>query len=1636
MEKLNDKRLLPATPPSARLRAAVLLALLLGGLAPGRARAQAAGPVPVFRHHVIFLLDSSGSILERPRTLEEYHSLIRTRLPALLADADGNGFGVSVYDPQQDLSSAFAFGLTEQRPFFAPSLADGFMRRLWFQEHGKTYDDLVRAAPAPVMHWTAINSAFFQGVRKARWEAEQSGVLGRAFERTYLVVVSDGEANTSTDSLDEMRGIRGAALGMGLSDSDLRPDYAEAGAYNNRLTEFFALRTTGAEDGLGQGGVFNIGNFKVFIRELRPHRLTDLGELLKERPDQETQLALRPRGVYEGTLSLSPFAQHPERAVSYQLIAVQYRLPGQSEYQTAPDVPTPYRPLTLKVKVADEEIDQARADFRLSFVRRDPVYGQAVQVFDEPIRFRREPRKYVLGLIPITDTLMTLHGGLSQDQIAVLDSFLLFTALGILLFVLFFPAPRAEVELMSEADGSDVAPLSVAFGRPDEPPRRPYLLCFMRFKNNAFRKLPLVGWPLFRLAERRFDARVAVEADLPSSVRTHDRPVVGIDSEMSPECLLKRQTAGSQTAILLSPDAVADYTGDASQPAQCNFTVRATQTGRRFGLWPFARELEPHTRSFYLSFEPEEPGVRAALRPRVESHPTGETGARPYPDIEGVAGWLTLPHYVGRKDDPSAAQEFELHITNDAGHVCAKAGSVKLTVILSPAGGRGKPVEVALDAPYREVLRVEAHATEPLRVPIRLPYEELPLPLGVEGEDYILAATVTAAGQQWAPQTARYGVRIGPDPRRTALAFRVATPHEKEAGKLHWRSFGSPAPGATLKASVAAQVNWNVGRQKESSVFAWVEFDNVARNGDGTLLLRLKPGATVRPHPDSEEGLEPLYTEQRSQIIRLLGGDGSPQEPPATYPLGKPAEWRIDNEAAAVRPVRLGVEFQPYAIERMERKPPQFRYVCELPFECVWRETAAGPERRLDFGLQVDFEVARYTGEHALAIDFGTSAVVVAFEGNEHNIRSRPNDASNATQHLQERYRELLKEWKAVPDTDLHSEIEREADEPNPEHATMFIPSQLLMRQDKQIGETDFVLLPVSLKRMSTAWDRTIYYLKGLILRGDKNLRYEVVDGLLPLTWKDAAGRVRKAPQDELPVDEVIRSAYRNLMANYVEPLLKKQNKLDYLDRLVVSHPNNFTLSHIKRVRTILAEVFPQFGRISLLSESNAVAVYCARNANRFFRKPPGPGERRHLLVYDIGAGTVDLTYTRLEWGAIDGVSQLKEMRVLFKSGLPVAGNRLDACLAALLDEKIDSLVKPLREKGIVLNYKQRIVNPNGFNRASYSARMLLLKKALLQLKAEMSETDRELFHVRINADEGEMLSTIATVNKLDKDESDAALQARLGEFGISWRRAAINSWLGIPLSRGDISGHREVRHWLDRVTGELIRNLGAALKVLGIKPEIDTLILSGRTAQFPPLREQLFRAIRDELGLAPDTYDTPELESNEKKEAVALGSLLYTLFHGRELRLVDRNVWAKYGVIYNDGLRERFQEFFGYASEKQPGDTEIEVDGMKTVLFRRMLEIARAHGPLEIAATFSHDPDADLLDPQGYLDHFQVIHTIGAGFLGPAGKLKVRMSNHEDDTITVDINRGVFQHSITVKGYREDEHVAQMDWPYKPLTR
>lgn len=1565
----------------------------------------------LFRHHVIFLLDSSGSMFSAGATPGEYRMLIQSGVPALLKDGQRNGFGVDIYDPQRDLSTAFAFGLTKQNPYFDPTIKDGFIRTLWFQAPAKTYDDLLNSTPPFDRYWTAIQSGFIQAVRKAHSEVREWGVENRAFDRTFLVMISDGRANTSTNSIDEIREIRGAALEFNHRMNDMMPDHRAAAEYAARLSEMFVLASADSSEGaLGH----TIGHYKVILRELQPIPHVNVGSLLSSAPERNTQLERRAYGHYVGTLRLAAGRPRNDEKESYDLVGLRYRGPGDKNYQTV-SLPTAENPFISPIDLKDSGLDGARADYELSFVRRDQVYGQAVQVFTEQIRFRREPRKNILGILPILDVVMALHPGLNQDEIVAIDSVLLFLGVCWLIQFLFFPPARAEMELVGDA-GSRQSPVVVDFSRVTEQKGQQIILRTVRFHNTARRRLPWTRTLMPRWAERHFDVDLDIKTDLPPEAGPD--PVVGIGPAIQGRVSLVKQTAGSEATIGVTPAVMADFNGNSAEPVEYTLTVLGRQRGKRLKLFPFERNLERQVHRFWMRFAPEEPNIQVRLLARVDSDPTGDAAKRAIPP-----GGIILSHCRGR-EATGAPAEFEFQIANAAGHFCSKSAAAHVTAVVQHANGQG----AAYDSVVSET-DVDGIAKGKQRsVEIRLPYEELPLPPN-SGDDYILSVTASpAAGQQWLPITARLPVRIGPDKRKTSLSLKIAAPTERSRD-LAWNAFEGISDGSRVSVRIAVPILWNIGQIKESTVFSALSIDNVARSGAGQLTLRLKHGAVVRPHPevDPHGALEPKYLEGGAdRIVHLLDRDES-------IPLSDTRDWVIPNEAIQ-RPLHLKVQFQPYGIDTMERRPPRYRYVCELPFECVLQEAPGDAGQSFSFTVEVDFEVQRYTGDHALAVDFGTSAVVVAFESNETNIVSRSNDFSAATQNLQERFKGLVDEWSASKDQDLKSYSLD--DEENPEKGTAFLSSVLLLGYDKKAGNADFVILPSPFGRTSAEWHRAVYYLKALILSGSRFLPTLPGTGGLDFTWRDKDDEKRKAI-NQIEVDDVMRSAYLNLYNNYIEPILRQEKKLQYLERLVVSHPNNFTVSHISRVRGILQGSFPEFTRIDLLSESNAVALYCSRNPGRFFRVIPEAGEHRHLLIYDIGAGTVDLSYLRLEWAPEVEGGRLKELQVLFRSGAPVAGNRLDACLASILDSKIRSLAKSLREKQIDLRYQNPIADPPPVEDLHYPPRMVKLKRELHSLKVDATSAAKNgndfTLHVRVDA--GASLSEgILTATSTDGQAfSEAGMTSGSSRLPGSGRQV---DWIGIPLGRKEIFDHPEVKSWLETVAGELISNLAGALQTLRLTPEIDTLVLSGRTAQFPPLRPYLLKALKQHLGVDTDALFIPELTPNEKKEAVALGSLLYGIFHGRDLHITDRNIWARYGVIYTHGTTKRFQEFFGYSTEPGPGDDVVEENGLRMAFFRRAHEITRSGGPLEVAATFSRDPDADLLDPQKVQERFSILHTIGVAQLGKPGKVWVEMRNNRDDTISVLVDPKGFALGVDVRGRREESHVAQLEWPYQPLSR
>lgn len=1611
----------------ATLLCAALVVLKAAATTPLHAQAPTAPPT-LHRHHVIFLLDQSWSTIGTPEKVAEFRRVLREELEPLLRDSARNGIGV-VYDSSRDVSSALAFGLFGRTPYFSERGDSGFFRVLWIEQPARHPTDLVERMPWTSTPYTGQESAFRLAIPAVRAELKPSEI-GRGFEHTFLVKVTDDESNLprsrrgngGTDYFSEMMDIgAGAAEKYHVSEGSMDRDRQAAVSTIDNVERFYQIRPVGN----GGAGISVGRGLVVLIRALVPHPLVGTDRLLAEGPEPEVKMTREAGRIYSTRLTVLPRASILADS-AYAWVGAFFRAQATDSLQQL-SLPAPGQPAVIPVTLPRAQISGARGELQLSFVRRDPVYGQAVQRVVIPLTFHAKPDRKIAGILPVADWMIPAR--FTQDQVADAVNVLLGALLLALLWVMLFPAPRAAVELAGFRGGDDGEPLVVDFTRErmSDEAGGTVLLGTLRLVNTA-RRGP------FPRVERRFDVRVEVDLELPGEV-TGTPPVVGLSDQMERVRVFRKVPHGSEQVMQLRLGALHDYAGDPGKPVDCRLTVRASQlrTGwLRRATRPAGSQLR---RTLAIRFVPEAAAVQAALLggtppadglpPRSLEH---RRGARP----------LLPPFVLAARSTSSRACSLALDARIEATlfHLDRTAGSIPGAVEVGEledelAEPGPKWVQDSEGAFYTRLqgIRARGDGGWAAIVPLWLNFEVIPLP-GVVGDEYVLEVTVFAEGgdgaELWPTVTIRHPIRVEVDSRRPELLFQVSVSPRADAPA--WRTFDRDADGAGLVLDVAEPLRWNVGNPENTVDFVALRIDNVARSGGGRVSLALVPPASVEMAPAAEKAFEPAYTRERRDILAIRGGGRST----GLGELAGGERWEVPNNASPNgRPIELFLSFRESALKSFDLRIRRFPYVCRLSFRCTI-EGEGGARDDYPLTLQVNFAVQRYTGEHVLAIDFGTSATVAAFAASMDEAAMQEGKLP-ALLDLQTRYATVLRD-RGV-DSDGIACSEDEARFPNREAQTRFIPSQLVWRRGKKIGEPDFVDLPATAGRVMREFGRAVFYLKGLILDG----RYELPE----IQHYTEEGRIwldeRGAPHRDTPppIDGVIRSAYRSLIGDFVEPELNHQAK--HLDKVVFTHPNNFHLHHLDRVREILRAAFGERFDVHLLSESNAVALYCSYPPDRFDPGALSGSRCRKYLVYDIGAGTLDVTYTELKWGDDSEANRLREMEVLFKSGVPSGGNRLDIALARVLDAKLRLLERQLNEAQVGFRYTGKIVSPDREkpDAAKYPQQMLPVKLALMQLKEEASAPELLAkpftLHVPVNASQ-DLQYAIVSVDDLHTPR----VREILRRFDVEVQGPAGNLEILIPLSSDEIFTQPVVTEWLQSVTDEPIADLAHALKLRGLKPEIDCLVLSGRTSQFPPVRERLLTAIETHLGIPRKRLREAPLTPAERKAAVGLGALYFGLIH-RHVQFVDRSIWARYGVVYQTGSGRRFQEFFSHATRPDAslGDHAVQRDGLSSVRLSRTHEITYAGGPASVVVTYSRDPDLDLKEPDALQNgRFVVVKPLGSDVLGTGLKVRITLGIDDQDRLTIGVDADGRHIEVDPRPVPMVVPVPpQWAWPFTPLN-
>lgn len=605
-----------------------------------------------------------------------------------------------------------------------------------------------------------------------------------------------------------------------------------------------------------------------------------------------------------------------------------------------------------------------------------------------------------------------------------------------------------------------------------------------------------------------------------------------------------------------------------------------------------------------------------------------------------------------------------------------------------------------------------------------------------------------------------------------------------------------------------------------------VEFRNVARNGQGFLQISVTPQLNLADA--ARLAMEMADGSALNDLIQIH--DGSPQGAPSTFEVaadGSVVVRHIRIDTTNIRMIHgavipeneatLVVDIRTRVVDRDHRPLTEFREVT----------------------IAIPLAVEQLPEPNWLCIDFGTSAIAAAIgEGSTVAVL----DLQNA----QER----------VTTTDGSSVLVSLAaeDARNSERGSCFLPSFVACNADLRAlmprtsdstmrkgfprypqpslrpGEPDFLTLPATSDEITHNSERVVHSLKSWLGVG--------ADDILLGTEMEIEDEGIRKTVSRLPVDRTVESAFAALAEAYLKPLKVRAG------RVVVTHPNTFTTHHVQRLRSVVFKALssrmgiPLADRIHMVSESDAAAFYYFTTFRDNLDPPVGT---ETLLVYDFGAGTLDISVVRITWDP-DGTGAPQAWKVLHRLGVPVAGNHLDSLLARLVDQVLrDPMVLPPDR----FSYQFPVVADSlSEHRREHRAAIIRLWMAI-----------REAKHAN-----GGWKGDTPLVISLCKTLGHMGMGASGGQDAVrilpSTAMSVIENYGGIPLPDQPSLIYRDgtlslalppqlifefppLAQFLSFVTGDV---LDETLAGAGVSfDQVDTTLVSGRGALWPGLREAVW---------------------------------------------------------------------------------------------------------------------------------------------------------------------------------------------------
>lgn len=423
-----------------------------------------------------------------------------------------------------------------------------------------------------------------------------------------------------------------------------------------------------------------------------------------------------------------------------------------------------------------------------------------------------------------------------------------------------------------------------------------------------------------------------------------------------------------------------------------------------------------------------------------------------------------------------------------------------------------------------------------------------------------------------------------------------------------------------------------------------------------------------------------------------------------------------------------------------------------------------------------------------------------------------------------------------------------------------------------------------------------------------------------------------------LRISSIFNESYEALMRYFILPQTRDRS----INKLVLTYPNTYTPAHLHQLEKIVRRTFPKVrqGYMRFVSESDAVAAYYLDNWDSFNHNGD-INKDETILVYDMGAGTLDLTLLRKAKEKHDKIV----VEILGKIGTGKAGNYLDFLLCEMLNDKYGT------------KFAQK---PLTVSTASTP------DVATLEERIRLKELVKNKVKPNLKPDQ------IIQIGGLAFKSDDILEDERFDTF---------------------------MRDITEGIIKQLLNHIGMS------RLHIDTILMSGRGCRLKPLRAALGEALTKIGSPNARVVKIPSTDNKEKTAVAEGAMAMVARLSSSESPIVIRShrLYASYGLIYRRlGGSYSYAELLNSTNMPYAVDWEHHDDfeGPNVVV-----EGTAAAGTIKLVQTYLSPAETEEAYGKGDMEYISEMEEYDMANLGGRNRLNVKLKLDYRNNIALYVN-------------------------------